>query len=70
MIFVILIVAAWFVLSWERRTRRNFGNIAYVTLIAFSIVMLYAVTATAQKQQKSADMYRVVAHGQETLDTQ
>jgi hypothetical protein len=69
MIFVLLIITVWFVLSWERRARRNFGSLAYVTLLAFSIVTLYAVTAVAQRQQKSVDIYRVVTHGQETLST-
>ena len=65
MIFVILIGTAWFVLSWERRTARNFGGAAYMTLLVFSIVMLYAVMATAQRQKQTADLYPVVAHHQE-----
>ena len=69
MILVLLIVTVWFVLSWERRARRNFGSLAYVTLLVFSIVTLYAVTAVAQRQQMSADIYRVVTHKQETHDT-
>lgn len=69
MILILLIVTVWFVLSWEQRARRNFGSLAYVTLLAFSIVTLYAVTAVAQRQQETADMYRVVTHGQETLTT-
>lgn len=71
MIVIGCILAAWIVLSAERRDKKRFGGLAYVTLIAFSIVTLVAVAATAQRQQEpvTADLYRTISHAKENHDT-
>jgi Na+/H+-dicarboxylate symporter len=70
MIIIACVLAAWIVLAAERKDKRRFGGMAYVTLIAFSIVTLVAVAAAAQRGQNvsPSDLYRTVSVSKEQCD--